>query len=678
MNPSESVLSSDIALQSRYPDVDTLTAHTLRFLAVDAVQKANSGHPGLPLGVADMVTTLWTHFLKFNPQDPTWANRDRFVLSAGHGSALLYSLLHLWGQHYSLDDLRQFRQWGSVTPGHPEYDLKRGVEITSGPLGQGLASAVGLALAERWLAAYFNRPGYPVVDHFTYVLASDGDLMEGVSHEAASLAGCWKLGRLIVLYDDNRISIDGSTALSFTDDTAERFRAYHWHVQEVDGHDMNAISRALEAAQQESERPSILICKTHIGWGSPRQDSSKAHGEPLGVDDLRRTKEALGFPLEPAFYVPDIVREHLRAVEQRLGAQQKVWEQMFARYCAEYPDLAAAWRDWQKGSLPAGWESCLPVFEEGKPLATRSASGKVLDAIFPRLPFLIGGSADLTPSNNTRAKDAADLLPPDYGGRYIHYGVREHAMGSIMNGLALHGLRPYGGTFLVFSDYMRPAIRMAALMKLPVVYIFTHDSIGLGEDGPTHQPVEHLTALRSIPNLVVLRPADANETRAAWRMALERKDGPTALILTRQALPVITPAANPTAHGAYVLADPQPGTEPRLALLATGSEVSLAVEAQKLLAARGIPARVVSMPSWELFDVQPAEYRQNVLLDGMLCLSIEAGITLAWSHYVGRPGASLGVDRFGASAPYQVLYEKFGLTPENIASRAQALLKELA
>lgn len=678
MNSSQSIPSIDAALRARYPDLGTLTAHTLRLLAVDTVQKANSGHPGLPLGVADIVTTLWTRFLKINPQDPTWANRDRFVLSAGHGSALLYSLLHLWGQHFSREDLEQFRQWGSVTPGHPEYDLNHGIEITTGPLGQGFASAVGLALAERCLAATFNRPGFAIIDHFTYVLVSDGDLMEGVSHEAASLAGCWKLGKLIALYDDNQISIDGSTTLSFTDDTAGRFGAYHWHVQTVDGHDMNAISQAIESAQRETERPSIIICKTHIGWGSPRQDSSKAHGEPLGIEDLRRTKEALGFPGEPAFYVPAPVSEYMQVIERRLGKEQTAWEQGLAQYQKQYPELAVTWEDWQQGALPQHWESWLPVFEEGKPLATRSASGKVLDALFPRLPFLFGGSADLTPSNNTRAKEAVDLLPPDFSGRYIHYGVREHAMGSIMNGLALHGLRPYGGTFLVFSDYMRPAIRLASLMKLPVVYVFTHDSIGLGEDGPTHQPVEHLTSLRAIPNLLVIRPADANETCEAWRAALKRRDGPTALILTRQALALITPAHNPTALGAYVLVDPPAGTRPQLALLATGSEVSLAVDAQKLLAAQGVSARVVSIPSWELFDAQPPEYRRSVLPVDLPCLSIEAGITLAWSRYTGPSGASLGLDRFGASAPTKILFEKFGLTAENIARQAQMLLGETA
>ncbi len=678
MEPSESIPFADAALRDRYPDPDILLAHTLRFLAVDTVQKANSGHPGLPLGVADLVTTLWTHFMKFNPQDPTWADRDRFVLSAGHGSALLYSLLHLWGQHYSLQDLGQFRQWGSVTPGHPEYDIKHGVEITTGPLGQGFASAVGLALAERWLASYFNRPGYAVLDHFTYVLASDGDLMEGLSHEAASLAGCWKLGKLIVLYDDNSISIDGPTSLSFADDTAARFRAYHWHVQEVDGHNMGEISWALAAAQQETDYPSILICKTHIGWGSPRQDSSKAHGEPLGADDLRSTKEALGFPVETDFYIPEAVRTYLDGIGQRLADRQNVWNQMLDRYFVDYPDLAVAWREWQAGVLPADWEANLPVFDENQKLATRAASGKVLDAIFPHLPFLVGGSADLTPSNNTRAKSAADLLPPDYTGRYIHYGVREHAMGSIMNGLALHGLHPYGGTFLVFSDYMRPSIRLAALMKLPVIYVFTHDSIGLGEDGPTHQPVEHLTALRSIPNLVVFRPADAHETRAAWHAALKRTGGPTALILTRQSLPLISPSANPAAQGAYILADPRDGKDPQVVLLGTGSEVSLALDAQKVLAGQGVAARVVSMPSWELFDAQPPEYRQEVLPEGLPCLSIEAGLTLAWPRYTGKSGASMGIDRFGASAPYQVLFEKFGLTAENIARQAQALIRETA
>jgi len=660
--------------QNNRKKMDMLTANTLRMLAVDAVQTANSGHPGLPLGTADIVTVLWSHFLKHNPKNPTWPNRDRFILSAGHGSALLYSLLHLWNYLITLEDLKRFRQWGSLTPGHPEYDPTLGIEMTTGPLGQGLATSVGMALAERWLAAYFNRPNYPLIDHFTYVLVSDGDLMEGVSHEAASLAGHWNLGKLIVLYDDNHISIDGSTSLSCSDDVSGRFKAYGWQVLHADGHDAAALAAALKAAQSNHNHPTIIICRTHIGWGSPRQDSSKAHGEPLGLEDLRLTKEALGWPLEPLFFVPDEVRTHIEQLSGPLAVRQDEWEQMLQGYRREYPDMSRAWDEWLQGRLPDGWEKSLPEFSSAKPLATRTASGQVLDALYACMPTLLGGSADLTPSNNTRPKDASDLLPPDYQGRYIHYGVREHAMGSIMNGLALNGLRPYGGTFLVFSDYMRPAIRLAALMKLPVIYVFTHDSIGLGEDGPTHQPVEHLTSLRAIPNLLVLRPADANETKAAWQIAMRRTKGPIALILTRQALPLITPDNESTARGAYILLDFSPNTNPRLILLASGSEVSLALEAGKMLIEKNIAVRVVSMPSWELFDAQSPDYRLAVLPTGIPCFSIEAGLTLAWPRYTGEKGASLGLDRFGSSAPAPVLFDKFGFTAENIVRQVFELL----
>ncbi|MCE1252630.1 MAG: transketolase [Anaerolineae bacterium] len=655
-------------------EMDTLTANTLRLLSADAVQKANSGHPGLPLGAADIVTVLWSHFLKHNPQNPTWPNRDRFILSAGHGSALLYSLLHVWGYPVSLEDLKQFRQWGSRTPGHPEYDPAMGIEMTTGPLGQGFATAVGVALAERHLAACFNRPNFEIIDHFTYVLASDGDLMEGISHEAASLAGHWGLGKLIVFYDDNRISIDGPTSLSCSDDAAGRFLAYGWQVLLADGHDKNALANAVEAAQSNLKAPTIIICRTHIGWGSPRQDMSKAHGEPLGLDDLRRTKEALNWPLELDFYVPDAVREYINGLKETLLEKQESWNKLLEGYFKEYPDKRQDWVNWQEGKLPADLNKTLPIFDPAKALATRTASGQVLEALYDSLPVLVGGSADLTPSNNTHPKPAVDMLPPDYNGRYIRFGIREHAMGTILNGLALHGLRPYGGTFMVFSDYMRPAIRLAALMKLPVIYIFTHDSIGLGEDGPTHQPIEHLTALRCIPNLVVLRPADANETRSAWLAALERKDGPTALILTRQALPLLTPESDEAKRGAYILVDAPKGHPAKVVLLATGSEVSLAVEAQQLLKEKGIAARVVSMPSWELFDAQSEAYRCEVIPPQSLCLSVEAGRTLAWNRYVSARGVCLGLDHFGASAPYQVLYTKFGLTAENIAAQAMKLI----
>lgn len=654
--------------------VDGMVAHTLRVLAIEAVQQANSGHPGLPLGAADLVTVLWAKFLKHNPAKPGWADRDRFVLSAGHGSALLYALLVLWGYPLEIKDLEAFRQWGSRTPGHPEYNPDLGIEITTGPLGQGFGSAVGLALAERWLAARFNRPGFPLVDHFTYVLASDGDLMEGISHEAAALAGHLGLGRLIVLYDDNRITIDGPTYLSSSEDTAARFAAYGWHVQHVDGHDYEAITQGIESARLVSDRPSILLCRTHIGYGSPRQDCSKAHGEPLGELDLRRTKESLGWPVDPPFFVPDEVRQRMEALRKVAVSRYTDWLQLYVLYQAQFPDLAREWEGYIHGELPQNWTECLPDFPPGQPMATRAASGKVLEALHPAIPNLIGGSADLTPSNNTRPKAAQYIQRGEYSGRYIHFGVREHAMGAILNGLALHGLRPYGGTFLVFSDYMRPAIRLAALMGLPVIYVFTHDSIGLGEDGPTHQPVEHLTALRAIPNLVVIRPADANETRLAWRVALDRRDGPTALILTRQPVPQIAPRNNRLPQGGYILNDIAEQNKMDLILLATGSEVHLALDAQHILEQRGIIARLVSFPSWDLFDAQPLGIRQQVIPAGIPCLSIEAGVTLAWGRYIGVSGKALGIDRFGASGPYSVLYDRFGLTPENIAFAAMQLV----
>jgi transketolase len=658
---------------SGYDEIDHLIANTLRMLAADAVQQANSGHPGLPLGTADMVTVLWSRFLKHNPANPTWPNRDRFVLSAGHGSALLYSLLHLWGYPMPLDELKRFRQWDSLTPGHPEYAPERGIETTTGPLGQGLGNAVGMALAECWLSARFNRPGFPVVDHFTYVLASDGDLMEGISHEVASFAGHLGLGKLIVLYDDNHISIDGPTELSLGDDALGRFAAYGWHTQRVDGHDMVAVDAALRAAQAETERPSIIACRTHIGYGSPRQDSSKAHGEPLGEEALRATKETFGWPLEPRFYVPEAIQARLGQMQKAGVACEEEWQSLLSGYRKAYPDLADQLDLVFNGKLPLGWESVLPTFAD-KPLATRAASGQVLDAIASRLPMLLGGSADLTPSNNTRPKGAEAVRRGDFSGSYIHFGVREHGMGAILNGLALHGLRPYGGTFLIFSDYMRPTIRLAAIMGLPVIYVFTHDSIGLGEDGPTHQPVEHLTALRAIPNLVVIRPADGNETAQAWRVALERRSGPTALILSRQALPPVAPVNNGLACGAYVLADAD-SNAPRAILLGSGSEVSVALVAHQKLAEAGISTRVVSMPSWELFDVQPAKYQTTVLPPDVPRLTIEAGVTLAWARYAGERGKTIGLDRFGASAPYKILYEQFGITVENVIKQVQDLVQ---
>jgi transketolase len=658
---------------SRYDDIDRLTANTLRMLAADAVQQAKSGHPGLPLGAADVATVLWTRFLKHNPADPTWFNRDRFILSAGHGSALLYALLHLNGYPMPLEELKRFRQWDSHTPGHPEYDPQRGVETTTGPLGQGFGNAVGIAIAERMLAARFNRPEFPLVDHYTYVLASDGDLMEGVSHEAASLAGHLGLSRLIVLFDDNGISIDGPTDLTCSDDVMGRFAAYGWHTQRVDGHDMAAVDAALRAAQDETERPSLIACRTHIGYGSPRQDTARVHGAPLGEEDLRRTKEALDWPLEPWFNVPAAVYERLVRTRERGAAQQAEWEALWDNYRTRNPELAAQWELLVNGKLPGGWEAALPTFE-GQAMATRAASGKVLDAIAPHLPWLVGGSADLTGSNNTRPQGAEGVRRDGFSSSYLFFGVREHGMGAILNGLALHGLRPYGGTFLVFSDYMRPTIRLAAMMGLPVIYVFTHDSIGLGEDGPTHQPVEHLTALRVVPNLVVIRPADANETAAAWKTALERKEGPTALILTRQGLPVVSPTPSEVERGAYVLAPSgAEGGIPDIVLVATGSEVHLALAARERLAEEGILAWVVSMPSWELFDAQPEAYQTAVLPPGVPCMAIEAGVTTAWARYVGARGRAIGLDRFGASAPYKVLFEELGFTVENVVKQARAL-----
>ena len=660
-------------LPPEYDKTDQLLANTLRLLAVDAVQAANSGHPGLPLGVADMVTVLWTRFLKHDPADPTWPDRDRFVLSAGHGSALLYSLLHLFGYPISMDELQHFRQWGYVTAGHPEYEPERGIELTTGPLGQGISSAVGMALAERWMAQRFNRPDFPIVDHYTYVLASDGDLMEGVSHEAASLAGHWGLGKLIVLYDDNHISIDGSTDLAFTEDVLQRFSAYGWHIQRAHGHDMASVDAAIRAAQAETNRPSIIACRTHIGYGSPLQDTAKVHGSPLGVDGVRATKEHFGFPPDQDFYVPAEVPARVEAAEQSGKAARESWEAMMKAYRQAYPELAATWDMMVSGGLPDGWEQHLPDFTGEKPLATRATSGKVIAALAPVLPMLVGGSADLSGSNKTNPPNEHDISREDYGGNYIHYGVREHGMGAIMNGLATHYIRPYGGTFLVFSDYMRGAIRLTALMDLPVIFIFTHDSIGVGEDGPTHQPVEHLTALRAIPNLVTIRPADGNETSQAWKVALERR-GPTALILTRQGLPQVTPRDNGLQRGAYILADPLSG-DPDIILIATGSEVALALAAADALAEKDVTARVVSMPSWELFDAQDKAYQAQVLPPGKPKLAIEAGSTLAWGRYVGLDGAVIGIDRFGASAPGGLVFEKYGFTVENVVAQALALLE---
>ncbi|UCD99798.1 MAG: transketolase [Chloroflexota bacterium] len=658
-----------------YTEIDKLAATTLRMLAIDAVQQANSGHPGLPLGAADMALVLFTRFLKYDPTQPTWPDRDRFVLSAGHGSALLYALLHLAGYPLSMGEVKNFRQWGSLTPGHPEYDPEIGIETTTGPLGQGFANAVGMALAERILAARFNRPGFTIVDHHTFVIASDGDLMEGISHEAASLAGHLGLNRLIVLYDDNKISIDGSTDLTYSDYVPGRFSAYGWQLFQVNGHNMQEIEEAIEAARKETDRPSLIVCRTRIGLGSPGQDTAKVHGSPLGDDGVRKTKEHFGWDPDKKFYVPDEISDYFEEYQQSGIKKHQAWQEVLNSYRSAFPGLGSEWDRYCEGKLNPAWLENLPEFSADKPLATRVASGQVLNAIAKDLKLLIGGSADLTPSNNTRPPDAGEIRRGDYSGSYIHYGVREHGMGAIMNGLALHGLRPYGGTFLIFSDYMRPTIRLAAMMGIPVVYVFTHDSVGLGEDGPTHQPVEQLTSLRAIPNLLVLRPADGNETASAWAEALKRSDGPTALILTRQGVPQFSPTNNGLGKGAYVLRE-APGDELKAVMIATGSEVSIAVAAFEQLADQGIKTRVVSMPSWELFDAQSESYQKSVLPVGVPRLAIEAGVSLAWGRYVEVDnGKVIGIDRFGASAPYKAIFENYGLTADNVVEQLKQLIR---
>jgi transketolase len=661
-------------------EMHQIAVNTIRFLAVDMVEAAQSGHPGAPMGQAAMAYALWTRHLRHNPEDPHWPNRDRFVLSCGHASALIYSLLHLSGYELSKDEIENFRQWGSETPGHPEYGDTEGVETTTGPLGQGISNAVGMAIAERLLGATFNRPDFPLFDHRVWVIASDGDLMEGVASEACSMAGHLGLGKLNVFYDDNRISIDGPTDLSFSEDVGKRFEAYGWHVQHVeDGNDLEALDAAAEAAKAEESRPSIIVTRTHIGFGSPnKQDSAAAHGAPLGADEVVATKQALGWPIEPTFHVPDETREAFAPVATRGGELATAWEELKSAYAAAHPELAAELDRRLRQELTPGWEESLPRFtpEEG-PLATRKASGRVLNAICDAVPELVGGSADLTGSNNTYLSDHADFSASEPGGRNFYFGVREHGMGAALNGMALSGmLRPYGGTFLIFSDYMRPSIRLAALMGLPVIYVFTHDSIFLGEDGPTHQPISQLLSLRSIPGLTVLRPADACETAQAWRVAVENRRGPTALSLTRQKLPILAETAERAAEGVplggYVLSEPD--RDPQIVLLATGSEVSLALEAQAELAPRGVAARVVSMPSWELFDAQLREHRDSVLPRELPVLAIEAGTPLGWERYVGRDGGVLGVEGYGASAPFKDLKEHYGFTVAEVMRRARELL----
>ncbi len=669
---------------ARAASLDQLCINTVRTLAMDAVERADSGHPGTAMALAPVAYVLWQRHLRYNPANPDWFGRDRFVLSAGHACILLYAVLYLTGYDLSLDDIKQFRQWGSRTPGHSEHGLTPGVEATTGPLGQGVGNAVGMALAEAHLAQLFNRPGHTVVDHCTYFLASDGDLMEGVSHEAGSLAGHLKLGRLIGIYDDNRITIDGKTDLTFSDDTAKRFESYGWHVERVaDGNDLGALDAALAAARRVADRPSLVIVRTHIAYGSPhKQDTPEAHGAPLGEEEVKLTKQNLGWPSLEPFYVPDDALAHWRLARERGARLEAEWSKQYDAYRQAFPELAAELERRLAGRLADGWEDGFPTFAPppGDAQATRAASGKVLNALAPRLPELVGGSADLATSTNVVFKNGGDVATGTWGARNIHFGVREHGMGAILNGLALHrGFRPVGSTFLIFSDYMRPPIRLAALSHLPVIYVFSHDSIGLGEDGPTHQPIEQLAALRAIPNLVVIRPADATETVEAWRMAILSRNGPVALVLTRQKVPVIDRAkyalANGLRLGGYVLAD-APRGKPGIILLASGSEVDLALGAYERLAIEGIAARVVSLPSMELFARQPQEYREAVLPPAVPArLAVEAAAPHPWYRWVGDHGMVMGIERFGASAPYQRIYQEFGLTVENVVKKTKELLK---
>jgi transketolase len=662
-------------------DTDQVAINTIRFLSVDMVEKAQSGHPGAPLGQAPLAYLLWTRTMRHNPDNPDWPNRDRFVLSSGHASALLYSLLHLAGYGLPMEELQRFRQFGSKTPGHPEHELTRGVETTTGPLGQGLGNAVGMAIAEAKSAQRFNRDGFPLFDYRIWVIASDGDLMEGVSHEASSLAGHLRLSQLKVFYDDNEVSIDGSTNLAFSDDSAKRFEAYGWRVLRVaDGNDLGALEKAIAAAEAETERPTLVVVRTVIGFGSPHKaGTAEAHGSPLGADEVVLTKQALGWPTEPTFLVPEEARAPFEAARARGRRLEEEWNDLLRRYREAHPEDGADLDRRLAGKLPDGWADALPTFQPGgKPMATRAASGQVINAIAGKLPELIGGSADLAPSNNTLVKGETAFSATDRGGRNFHFGVREHGMGSALNGMALSRLWiPYGGTFLIFSDYMRPPIRLACLMKLQVIYIYTHDSIFLGEDGPTHQPISQLASLRAIPNLTVIRPADACETAEAWRVAIENRHGPTALALTRQNLPILEETAararEGLSRGGYVLLDPA-GGEPEVILIATGSEVHLAVEAAKRLADR-VKARVVSLPSWELFDRQPLTYRDAVLPPAVRKrLAIEAATPFGWHKYVGPEGEIHGIERFGASAPAKDLQREFGFTTEAVVARVEKLL----
>ncbi|MFE5429093.1 transketolase [Peribacillus simplex] len=663
--------------------LDALSINTIRTLSIDAIEKANSGHPGMPMGAAPMAYKLWTEYMNHNPKNPDWFNRDRFVLSAGHGSMLLYSLLHLSGYGLSIEDLKSFRQWGSKTPGHPEYGHTAGVDATTGPLGQGIAMAVGMAMAERHLAESYNRDSYNVVDHYTYGICGDGDLMEGVSAEAASLAGHLQLGRLVVLYDSNDISLDGDLSQSFSESVADRFKSYGWqYIRVEDGNDLQEIAKAIEEAKTDDARPTLIEVKTVIGYGSPnRSGKSAVHGAPLGADELKLTKEAYKWTFEEDFYVPEEVYSHFNEAVVDAGAQkEEAWNELFKNYKEAHPELAEQLELAIKGELPAEWDQEIPVYEEGKTLASRASSGEVLNAIAKKVPSFIGGSADLAGSNNTAIKGETDLLPGNYSGRNIWFGVREFAMGAALNGMALHGgLKVYGGTFFVFSDYLRPAIRMAALMGLPVNYVFTHDSIAVGEDGPTHEPIEQLASLRAMPNLGVIRPADGNETAAAWKVAMESTNKPTALVLTRQGLPTIKDTSE-TAYegvskGAYIISASKKEVADAL-LLATGSEVNLAVEAQKALANEGIDVSVISMPSWDRFETQSKEYKQSVINPAVKKrLAIEVASPFGWDRYAGDEGEILAINHFGASAPGGKIMEEFGFTVENVVARVKEMLK---
>lgn len=661
--------------------IEQIAIDTVRTLAMDAVQEANSGHPGTPMALAPVGYALWTRHLRHNPRDPDWTDRDRFVLSAGHASMLIYSLLYLTGYDVTLDDIRRFRQWGSKTPGHPEYGHTPGVETTTGPLGQGVANTVGMALAERWLADRYNRPGHEVVDHRTYALCSDGDLMEGISHEAAEIAGHQGLAKLTWIFDDNRITIEGATDLATATDQCERFRGYGWHTLTVaDGTDLEAIDAALEAAKAETTRPTLIVLRTTIAEGSPNMAGTAAtHGAPLGEEEIDATKRNIGYPSLERFHVEPAALEHWRAAAAGGIAQQEQWTRRLEAYRAGFPELAAEFEAVTAGELPVGWDESLPDLSSAPATATRNHSGKVLQAVASTLPTMVGGSADLGGSNKTDITGSGSLLRDNPGGRIVHFGVREHAMGAIMNGMALHGgMHPFGGTFLIFSDYMRPSIRLAALMGLPVTYVFTHDSIGLGEDGPTHQPVEQLAALRAIPGLLDLRPADGPETAEAWRAAIAHRDGPSFLALTRQTVPVIdrgpgNPSAGELHRGAYVLRDAPSDTGLDALVIASGSEVGIALEARRLLAAEGIGVRVVSMPSWRLFSAQPADYQEQILPPHVRRVSVEAGSTMGWERWIGSGGAAIGIDRFGASAPFQEIYRHYGITAEAVRDTVRSL-----